>query len=66
MKLFGRSGGYWLFWVSMVYLVIGLISITYAFPFLELLPPVYIVVLSLPLWVKPLAAWLNMLCIWEM
>ena len=66
MKLFGRSGGYWLFWVSMVYLVIGLISITHAFPFLELLPPVYIVVLSLPLWVKPLAAWLNMLCIWEM
>ena len=26
MRLFGRSGGYWLFWVSVMYVLAGIIN----------------------------------------
>jgi hypothetical protein len=67
MKMFGRSGGYWLFWMSAIYLVAGFIQIyVYEFsPRLEYIQAVWVVSLSLPLWIKPMAQWLNIKTIWE-
>lgn len=68
MKVFGRTGGYWLFWVSAVYLVLGMFDV---FGHIKLVPDPwlqvgYVLALSLPLWVSPLARYFNMKCIWEM
>jgi hypothetical protein len=61
MKLFERTGGYWVFWTSAVYLAIGLPCALY---FKELRPELiqlaWLVVFSMPLWCNPLARWLNM------
>lgn len=66
MKLFGRTGGYWLFWISFVYLVIGFINIfLYKFTDSVHIQMVYVLVLSLPLFIKPFANYLNMRTIWE-
>ena len=56
----------WLFWVSVIYLAVGMFDI-FIYPFCrtEYIPAVWVVVLSLPLWVKPLARKLNMKVIWE-
>ena len=66
MKLFERTGGYWLFWVSAVYLVLGMIDVfvqdIVAEPWLQV---VYVLAISLPLWIPPLARYFNMKCIWE-
>jgi hypothetical protein len=66
MKLFGRSGGYWLFWISFVYLVVGFVNI-FLYNFVEsaYVQMVYILILSLPLVIKPFADYLNMRTIWE-
>jgi hypothetical protein len=66
MKLFGRSGGYWLFWISFVYLVVGFVNI-FLYNFVEsaYVQMVYILILSLPLVIKPFANYLNMRTIWE-
>lgn len=64
MKLFGRTGGYWLFWVSAIYLALGMVDVfvtdIVTDPWLQV---AYVVVMSLPLWVKPLARYFNMSCI---
>jgi hypothetical protein len=66
MKLFGRSGGYWLFWLSAVYLIVGIVNIfVYRFAEAEYIQMVFVLVLSLPLFIKPLANWLNMRTLWE-
>lgn len=66
MKLFGRTGGYWLFWVSTIYLVLGMIDIfvedIVKEPWLQV---GYVLALSLPLWIPLLARYFNMKCIWE-
>lgn len=66
MKLFGRTGGYWLFWISFVYLVVGFVNIfLYRFVDSVYVQMVYIFILSLPLVIKPFADYLNMRTIWE-
>ena len=67
MKLFARSGGYWLFWISAVYLTLGMLDV---FGHIKFVPDpwlqvTYVLALSLPLWIKPLARYFNMKCIWE-
>ena len=66
MKLFGRSSGYWLFWLSAIYLIVGFVNVfVYKFTEAEYIQMVWFLVLSLPLFVKPLANWLNMRTLWE-
>ena len=66
MKLFARTGGYWLFWVSAVYLVLGIIDL-FVVKFIQepWLQVAYVLLLSLPLYTPPLARFLNMKLIWE-
>ena len=65
MKLFGRSGGYWLFWASVVYLCVAVYNVNYPFTSLEIIQLAWLIVLSLPLWISPLARYLNMRTIWQ-
>jgi hypothetical protein len=67
MKLFVRSGGCWLFWMSVIYLIIGFVNISvYEFTEPEFIQIGFILILSLPLVYKRLARHLNMSTIWEM
>jgi hypothetical protein len=56
-----RSGGYWLFYCSAIYLAVGLYCAVYL---KEVPTPLiqigWLVAISLPLWCNPLARWLNM------
>ena len=67
MKLFGRTGGYWLFWTGFIYFILGMVDIfvlkeqDYTVP-LQIL---WILVMAAPLVIKPLARWLNMKTFWE-
>lgn len=66
MQLFGRTGGYYLFWTGFVYLCVGLINaLVYKFTESEYIQIVWIVVLALPLTVKPVARYFNMNLLWE-
>jgi hypothetical protein len=61
MKLFGRSGGYYLFWCSFVYLVVGLACAVYY----KAIQPEYVqmawlVAMATPLLVPPVARYFNM------
>lgn len=66
MKLFGRTGGYWLFWVSTAY-VVAAVANWYMVPCtrIEYIQLAYVLAISLPLWIPPLARYLHMKCIWE-
>jgi len=66
MKLFERSGGHWLFWVSIGYVTAYIVN-WYSVPCtrIEYIQAAYVIVVSLPLCVKPLADWINTKCIWE-
>jgi hypothetical protein len=56
----------WLFWVSAVYAVVGLANASiYRFTEIEYIQFAYLLILSLPLWIKPLAKFLNMKTLWE-
>lgn len=66
MKLFDRSGGYWLFWWSAAYFEVGMYDIFInKFVSVELLQVIWLTVIALPLIIKPLAEWLNMKTLWE-
>ena len=66
MKLFGRTGGYWLFWISAIYVLVGIVGVfVFQFTHLEYIQIAYVLAISLPLWIPPMARWLNMKCIWE-
>lgn len=65
MKLFGRTGGYYLFWLSVIYLIVGFANIRYAFTQVEYIQVAWIVLLSLPLWCKPIGRYFNMKMLWE-
>lgn len=66
MKLFGRSGGYWLFWVSVVYVLAGFVAVFgFHYPHLEYIQIAYVLAISLPLYVKPIARFLNMKGVYE-
>lgn len=66
MKLFGRSGGYYIFWTGFLYFCVGLYSM-----FVEPIVPVaiaqvcWIAVLSLPFAIPPFGRWLNMDITWD-
>ena len=61
MKLFERSGGYWLFWWTAVYFIIGMLDLFVIkkdlFPLTQL---AWLCIIALPLVCNPLARWLNM------
>ena len=66
MKLFGRTGGYYLFWASFVYFFTGMFNIfVYEFTRVEYIQVVWLLVLMLPLVVKPVARYFNMRLLWE-
>lgn len=66
MKLFGRTGGYWLFWVSVAYILAGIITVfVLHYEHLEYVQIAYVLAVSLPLWIKPLARYFNVKCVWE-
>jgi hypothetical protein len=61
MKLFGRSGGYYLFWCSFIYLAIGLLCALYYKEIqTEYIQIVWLVAMATPLLVPPIARYFNM------
>lgn len=50
---------HWLFGVSAVYLVAWLLNLNFKFCSMETVQFIYVVVLGLPLFVRPLARWLR-------
>ena len=66
MKLFGRTGGYWLFWTGAIYLVFGLPVALYfkdiPTPLIQL---VWLVALALPFAIPPFGRWLNLDVEWD-
>ena len=65
MTLFGRSGGYYLFWLSAVYLVVGLADVKYRFIPVEYLQMIWIACLAIPFLFPPFGRWLNMDVNWD-
>lgn len=66
MKIFGRTGGYYLFWCSSVYLVVGLTCAVYykVIP-AEVIQLVWLLVLALPFLVPPIGRYFNMNVEWD-
>jgi hypothetical protein len=61
MKLFGRSGGYYLFWCSFIYLVVGLTcAVYYKAVQPEYVQIVWLLAMATPLLVPPVARYFNM------
>lgn len=66
MKLFTRSPGTWLFWVSLIYFLVGFYAVfVLQYKHLEYIQMVYVLIISLPLWIPPLARWVKVKCIWQ-
>ena len=66
MKLFGRTGGYYMFWTGFVYFFAGMFNIfVYEFAGAGVIQLAWIVVLMIPLLIKPVAKFFNMKVIWE-
>jgi len=60
MKLFGRTSGYYLFWVGFIYFWVGMyLAFTHAAP-TEYATLGFVLVLSVPLWCPPVARHFNM------
>lgn len=60
------SGGWWLFYVSTIYVLAGMINaFVIEFTRLEFIQAAYVIIISLPLWIKPLARRVRISCIWE-
>jgi len=61
MKLFARSGGYWLFWSGFIYLSLTvLVALSPYRDYTMLVELVWLIMVALPLVYNPLARWLNM------
>jgi len=61
MKLFGRSGGYYLFWCSFIYLVVGLTcAVYYKAVQPEYVQMAWLLAMATPLLVPPVARYFNM------
>jgi hypothetical protein len=60
------SGGLWLIVVTIIYLIAEIYD-GFIYHSLHLFPiqMVWIIILSLPLWIKPIAQWCNMKILWE-
>jgi len=60
MKLFGRSGGYYLFWCSFIYLVVGLTcAVYYKAVQPEYVQMAWLLAMATPLLVPPVARYFN-------
>lgn len=64
MKLFGRSGGHWLFWISAIYFLTGIWSVFNGIEFIWL-SPLYILFLSMPFLFPPLGRAINLDVGWD-
>ena len=66
MKLFGRTGGYYLFWTGAVYLIVGIASAFFfkEFP-KEIIQIAWISVLALPFTYPPLGRYFNLDIEWD-
>ena len=65
MKIKMDSGLY-LLTVTTIYAIIGLLNIfVFNWTKTEYIQLVWMLVLSLPLWIKPIARWCNMKTLWE-
>ncbi len=62
--LFQRTGGYWLFYVSAAYLVLGMWSLYNGTPSVWV-GPLYIFFLSMPFWFPPLGRAINLDVDWD-
>jgi hypothetical protein len=59
------SPGRWLFACSTIYLIVGFADIYYRWWDTELTSAAYCVILSLPLWIKPLAKWVGVVTFFD-
>lgn len=64
MKLFGRTGGYWIFYISAVYLIASLWSFIIGVPAVWL-APMYCLFLAMPFWFPPLGRAINLKVDWD-
>jgi hypothetical protein len=65
MKIKMDSGLY-LLTVTVIYAIVGLFNVfVYTWTRTEYIQLVWMLVLSLPLWIKPIARWCNMKTVWE-
>ena len=66
IKLFGRTGGYYLFWCSALYLTLGMIDVFY---FESSLSPqiqiVWLSALATPFLIPPIGRWFNLDIDWD-
>jgi hypothetical protein len=60
MKLFGRTGGYYLFWTGFVYFWVGMYLVFTHAAQPELATLGFVLALSVPLWCPPVARHFNM------
>lgn len=65
MKLFERTGGHWIFYISVAYFVIGMFSI-YNGADLIWAGPLYVFFLAMPFWFPPLGRAINLDVRWDM
>lgn len=64
MKLFARTGGHWLFYISAVYFVASMWSLIAGVPAIWL-APMYVIFLAMPFWFPPLGRSINLLVDWD-
>ena len=61
MKLFDRTGGHWLFWCGVFYVMVILgVAFSPYRDYTVVLQGLWLISISIPLWCNPLARWLNM------
>ena len=66
MKLFGRTGGYYLFWTGVVYLLAGMYNIfVQRFDDVGVLQILWIAALVFPFTYPPFGRWLNLDVTWD-
>ena len=66
MKIFGRTGGYYLFWASAVYLVVGLYCALYYKDFsAQIIQIIWLAALALPFTYPPLGRYFNLDVTWD-
>ncbi len=64
MKLFERTGGYWIFYISALYLLGSLWSFIQGVPAIWL-APMYVIFLAMPFWFPPLGRAINLRVDWD-
>jgi len=66
MRIFGRTGGYYLFWASAIYLATGLtLAVYYKIVPAEYLQIIWVLVLVLPFLIPPIGRYFNIDVDWD-